>query len=144
MDSTVALGGANDLSNEVLLVAIPFPPNHKWTARLEALHPGLKVRLAIQSNTFPPEPLPKEVYDGVTILCTLWPHPVEMLQNVRYVQLLSAGADKWIGHELYKNPNVTFCTANGAHAYVGRVPWGGWELTVFTVHRSQSGLWALG
>ncbi|KAK4153462.1 hypothetical protein C8A00DRAFT_43641 [Chaetomidium leptoderma] len=116
MDSVATTKSAKGLTNDVLLIGVPFPPNEKWVAELEARHPGLKVRWASQSFKFPPDPLPKEVYDDVTMLCALWPHPVELLQKVRYVQLLSAGADKWITHELYKNPDVIFCTANGAHA----------------------------
>jgi hypothetical protein len=118
MGSTVTAQPAKSLSHDVLLVAIPFPPQDQWMARLEALYPGFKVRWVVQSTNYPPEPLPEEVYDGVTILLTLWPHPIERLQKVRYVQLISAGADKWIPHELYKNPDVLLCTANGAHSYV--------------------------
>jgi hypothetical protein len=114
--SSVTPQPASGLGNDVLLLAVPFPPNEKWIARLKTLHPGLKVRWAQQSTTFPPEPLPKEVYDDVTILLALWPHPAELMHNVRYVQLVSAGADRWITHDLYKNPDVKFCTANGAHS----------------------------
>lgn len=106
----------NGLGNDLLLIAVPFPPDEEWIARLKALHSGLKVRWVQQSTTFPPEPLPKEVYDDVTILVGLWPHAAELVPNVRYVQLLSAGADRWITHELYKNSDVKFCTANGAHS----------------------------
>lgn len=112
---------ASGLANDVLLFSVPFPPNEQWIARLESLHPGLKVRWAQQSTSFPPEPLPQKTYDDVTILVGLWPHSAELVQKVRYVQLLSAGADRWITHDLYKNPDVMFCTANGAHSYVGEV-----------------------
>ncbi|KAK3290938.1 uncharacterized protein B0H64DRAFT_49814 [Chaetomium fimeti] len=104
------------LSNDVLLVAIPTPPNEPLIAKLEARHPGLKVRWFNQPNIFPPVPLPAETYEDVTLLFTLWPHPAELLPKARYIQLLSAGADRWITHDLYKNPDITFCTANGAHS----------------------------
>ncbi|EAQ91898.1 hypothetical protein CHGG_00133 [Chaetomium globosum CBS 148.51] len=87
-------------SNDVLLVCVPTPPNETWIARLKVLHPELTVRWYNQPQTFPPAPLPEEVYEGVTMLLTLWPHPAESLPNVRYIQLLSAGADRWITHDL--------------------------------------------
>jgi hypothetical protein len=108
--------GAKGLSQDVFLLSLPSPPNTAWIAQIEAAHPGLTVRWVTQSLKYPPDPLPEGSYDDVTMLCTLWPHPAEMLPKVRYVQLISAGADKWITHDLYKNPNVTFCTANGVHA----------------------------
>jgi hypothetical protein len=109
------------LSNDVLLVSVPTPPNETWMEHLRASHPGLTVRWFTQSYTYPPAPVPEEVYEGVTLLVTFWPHPAESLPNVRYIQLLSAGADRWITHDLYKNPKITFCTANGAHSYVSNI-----------------------
>lgn len=104
------------LSNDVLLMAVPSPPDEKWIAELEQRYPGFKVRWVIQETKLPAHPLPRHVYDGVTILCTVLPHPAELLPKLRYVQLMSAGADRWITHELYKNPGIIFCTANGVHA----------------------------
>lgn len=108
----------NSLSNDVLLLTVPAPPDEKWIAKVEARYPGLKVRWLTQEAKFPPEYLPAEVYDGVTILCTLFPnpYPADFLQRLRFVQLISAGADKWIQHEIYQNPEIVFCTANGVHA----------------------------
>ncbi|KAK4183291.1 putative 2-hydroxyacid dehydrogenase [Podospora australis] len=107
---------SSDLSKDIILIAVPAPPDAKWIAHLEAKHPGLKVRWAVHEFKFPLDPLPEEVYEGITTLVTVLPHPVHLLQNVRFVQLISAGADRWIGNELYNNPDVTFCTANGIHA----------------------------
>ncbi|KAK4038531.1 hypothetical protein C8A01DRAFT_47860 [Parachaetomium inaequale] len=115
MGSVVTEAGKG-LSQEVFLLALPSPPNKPWIAQLEASHPGLEVRWVTQAIYSPPDPLPKEVSDNVTMLCSLWPLPAEVLPKVRYVQLISAGADRWITQDLYKDPNVTFCTANGAHA----------------------------
>lgn len=116
MGSLIASNSPAGLSNNVLLVAVPFPPDEKWMASLEARFPGFKVRWVTQEMKLPPPPLPDQAYEGVTMLCTLLPHPVERLQAVRYVQLLSAGADRWITHELYQKRDVVFCTANSVHA----------------------------
>lgn len=101
MGSLASASSADGLSNDVLLVAIPAPANEQWMARLEALHPGLKVRWVNQPPNFPPEPLPRELYDGVTMMVALCPHPIELVQNVRSIQLVSAGVDAWITHNLY-------------------------------------------
>ncbi|GAB1316954.1 D-isomer specific 2-hydroxyacid dehydrogenase NAD-binding domain-containing protein [Madurella fahalii] len=116
MGSIMASELANSLSNDVLLMTVPSPPNETWIAELERKYPGFKVRWVLQETKLPAHPLPHDVYDGVTILCTVLPHPAELLPKLRYVQLMSAGADRWITHELYKRPGVMFCTGNGVHA----------------------------
>ncbi|KAK4118682.1 hypothetical protein N657DRAFT_628155 [Parathielavia appendiculata] len=109
---------ARPLNNDVLLIAAPavIPRDEKWMAKLESLHPGLKVRWVGQSGGYPPEPLPEELSKEVTLLCPLWDYPAEQLPNVRFVQLLSAGANLWVKNDLYKNRDIIFCTTNGAHA----------------------------
>ncbi|KAK3901227.1 hypothetical protein C8A05DRAFT_45077 [Staphylotrichum tortipilum] len=116
MGSLAAPGPTGPLSNDVLLIAVPFPPNQQWMDELKTVYPGLEVRWVIQVNKNPPDPLPAELFDRVTLLCTLLCQPAELLQNVRYVQVISAGADRWITHELYQKKDVVICTANGAHA----------------------------
>ncbi|KAL2263938.1 hypothetical protein VTK26DRAFT_4125 [Humicola hyalothermophila] len=127
MGSVNAPVPASSLSNDVLLIAVFEPPDEKWMAKIEARYPGLKVRWVVQGDH--PEPLPAEVFDGVTLLCTLFPssYPPDLLKRLRYVQLISAGADRWTQHELYKNPDVLFCTANGVHA----IPIAEWVVTTF-------------
>lgn len=61
------------------------------------------------------EELPSEVWDGLTMLLTHSPPPAELLSKVRFVQLTSAGADAWAGHDTYKKDEVMFCTTNGIH-----------------------------
>ncbi|KAL2144191.1 hypothetical protein VTI28DRAFT_9482 [Corynascus sepedonium] len=115
-------GGPNGLSNDVLLVTLPVPVNEAWIAKIKALHPGFQIRWVTEpfgDRSGPPSKessLPQEMYENVTMLFTFRNHPAEMLPKLRFVQLISAGADKWINHELYKDPNITFCTANGAHS----------------------------
>ncbi|KAL2151724.1 hypothetical protein VTH82DRAFT_6822 [Thermothelomyces myriococcoides] len=107
---------AQGLSNEVLLVCVPFPAEEQWIANLKASHPGLEIRWVVRPLSAGAEPLSKETYENVSLLLTLKPHPAELLPKLRFVQLISAGADVWLDHNLYKNPEITFCTANGAHA----------------------------
>ncbi|KAK4195431.1 putative 2-hydroxyacid dehydrogenase [Triangularia verruculosa] len=107
---------ASALDKDVLLFEVPAPRDEEWISHLQNKYPGLEIRWHTSELTMAPKALPKEVYDGVTLLVGFMPHPAEMLPKVRYVQLMSAGADRWITNDLYKNPNVTFCTANGTHA----------------------------
>ncbi|KAL2179616.1 uncharacterized protein P884DRAFT_283489 [Thermothelomyces heterothallicus CBS 202.75] len=107
---------AQGLSNEVLLVSVPFPANEQWIANLKASHPGLEIRWVVRPLSAGAEPLSEEMYDNVSLLFTLWPHPAELLPKLRFVQLISAGADTWLDHDLYKKSEITFCTANGAHS----------------------------
>lgn len=121
MDST-AEGKSSALAKDILLVSIPSPPPHPdWAADIESRYPGLQVRWS------PPvdpaagrygvlDDLPPEVWDGVTLLMCFRPPPAGRLSNVRYVQLTSAGADRWLRHDKYKDESVVFCTASGTHA----------------------------
>lgn len=114
----VTITPTSSLAGDVLLFEVPAPRDEKWIAQLQERYPGLEIRWHTSELTMMPKPLPDEVYDGVTLLVGFMPHPAEKLPKVRYVQLMSAGADRWTTNDLYKNPNVTFCTANGTHAYV--------------------------
>ncbi len=107
------------LSEDILLVNIPIPPNEEWIAKIEATYPGLKVRWSQRHPLLTKDKgIPPELWDGVTIVvCSATP-PAHLMSKVRYVQLSSAGADRWLEHEVYKDKNVVFCTANGCHPYV--------------------------
>lgn len=99
-------------------MAVPLDRDDKWIAKIVAKYPGLEIRWIKREWKFPPAPLPEALLDGVTLLCTgmpISPEQAKLLPNVRHVQLVSAGADRWIGNPLYQNPDVTFCTSNGTH-----------------------------
>lgn len=111
------------LEGEVLLVCIPTEPKLEWVAAMEERYPGLKVRWVDRSwyadtNVFASGTLnlPARLYDGVTMVMSFLPPKPEDMKRVRFVQLTSAGADRWVTHKVYKDPNVMFCTANGIHA----------------------------
>ncbi|KAI8312624.1 D-2-hydroxyacid dehydrogenase [Colletotrichum sp. SAR11_240] len=107
------------LANDILLVFLSSPRNEEWISRVESNYPGLQVRWA--NNHLPdgrfllPDELPDEVWDGVTMIISFNPPSLERLKSVRFVQLTSAGADKWRDHPVYKNPDIPFCTTNGCH-----------------------------
>lgn len=111
---------SSKFSTETLLLQIPPEPDLQWITRLESKYPGLKVRWVplrwtpVDKGSEATD-LPPETWEGVTMACLFLPHPAHLMSKVRYVQLTSAGVDKWVEHEMYKNPNVVFCTANGVH-----------------------------
>ena len=38
-------------------------------------------------------------WEGVTLALLFLPHPSHLMDKVRYVQLTSAGVEKWVEHE---------------------------------------------
>ena len=128
--------------NDTLLIFLPdrTAPDAAWIARIEAAYPGLTVRFVSQADPVTGtvrdvNQLPAEVWEGVTLLVSHWPpktvetkvisYGVETtlratttLPDLRFVQVPSAGADRWIGHETFKRPGVTIATGNGTHACV--------------------------
>lgn len=109
-----------DLGKDVLLVQIPGDPDVQWMARLESKYPGFRVKWVPLCWTPGDKAsagavMSPETWAGVTMAVLFLPQPAHLMSQVRYVQLTSAGADKWVGHEAFESPNVVFCTANGIH-----------------------------
>ncbi|ORY64823.1 D-3-phosphoglycerate dehydrogenase [Pseudomassariella vexata] len=102
-------------SKDKLLLLLSGKPRPEWIPRIESKFPKLEVCWvdADPGNTGPSKEA--EVWQGVTILVTYRPPPAELMSSVRFVQLVSAGADMWAQHEVYKDEKVIFCTANGCH-----------------------------
>ncbi|KAI0161811.1 hypothetical protein GGR52DRAFT_576110 [Hypoxylon sp. FL1284] len=110
---------AGSLSNDILLLFLPFPERPEWTERLSKRH-DLRIRWV---NTIKGDgsfadttDLGPEIWADVTLLCSFIPPPVELTPKVRFVHLPSAGADRWPGHPMYEDKNIPFCTTNGIHA----------------------------
>lgn len=109
------------LSKDVLLVIFLTERNEEWISKVQAKYPGLEVRwvnVLNEDQSFKkPEDMGDALFEGVTLICPfVYPPPPKYLSSVRFVQLTSAGIDWWVNHETYKDKNVLFCTANGAHA----------------------------
>lgn len=107
------------LSKDKLLIFQPQGPTPEWIARVQARHPGLEIiyedsRLP-DGSIKPFEELESGVRDGITLLSTYIPPPAKLIPGVKFVQLPSAGVDKWLGHETYADENVIFSTGNGCH-----------------------------
>lgn len=123
MGSTDA-GAECALSKDVLLVFVPRPREDAWVRRIESKFPGLQVRWVnrdeyaqdIHKVSDALKTMPAEEWAGVTLATSSIPPPAHFMKSVRFVQLTSAGADRWLEHETYKDPNVIFSTANGLHS----------------------------
>ena len=113
------LGSLSSLSQDKLVVFVPFDADEKWISRVKAQHPGIDVRWARsykKKQRIAPESYPDELWEGATIVCCDWvPPPERLLKNVRYCQISSAGSDHWKGHATYQNQDVIFCNASGVH-----------------------------
>lgn len=114
---------------DVILIFLPdrLAPDAAWLAKTEAAYPGVTVRIAGQVDPTTGtirdvNDLPAATWEGVTILVSLWPPRTTgpdaktTLDGLRFVQVPSAGADRWIVHETYQRPEVVIATGNGTHA----------------------------
>ncbi|XXG99345.1 Transcription initiation factor IIA subunit 2 [Hypoxylon texense] len=120
MSAAVETGdGAGSLSNDIILLFMPFPERPEWTDRVTKRY-GLRVRFVSSiredKTVINIADLGAEVWEGVTLLCTYMPPPAELIPKVRFVQLTSAGADKWLGHPKYQDKDTIICTSNGIHS----------------------------
>lgn len=121
--------GNTPLTNEVLLVHLPIPPPPSWLSRMSARFPGVEVRwrraeVLPSSSLTTLDELPDADLRGVTMAC-LYPEPadpVRTMRDVRFVQLASAGSDRWAGHPVFGDRRVRFCSSSGVHAYVYNSP----------------------
>ncbi|EFQ33579.1 D-isomer specific 2-hydroxyacid dehydrogenase [Colletotrichum graminicola] len=108
------------LAQDVLLLVLAAPENTAWKRRVLERFPGLEIRWVNSSKPgggyIVPDEVPDEIWDGVTIFFSYIPASAQRMSKVRFVQASSAGVDLWVGHELYKNPNVSFCTTNGCQS----------------------------
>ena len=110
-------------AGDVLLCFLPahMLPDEAWAKKIESRFPGLAVRYLAQEdpatgsvrdiNTIPPD-----LWPGVTVLASMYPPDADTIPHIRFVQVPSSGADRWIKHDIYKKPGVVVCTSNGTHA----------------------------
>ncbi len=122
MGSTLELkpnpGGVDGpLSKDKLLMFLADEPQIEWKAKIEARYPGLEVRWAksyANGARVPPESYGSELWEGITLMCCWWfPPPAELMTDIKFVQLTSAGTDPWVEHAVFLNPEVTFCNGRG-------------------------------
>lgn len=102
------------LADDILVIFFPTPPMEERLSQIRARFPGLQIRWVVRDLYTQNMPTAEDL-TGATILCTSLPPPDDLVKTVRFVQLTSAGADRWVERETYKNQNVVFCTASGTH-----------------------------
>lgn len=113
----------NGLDNGILLITSPWKPTQAWVDRIEAEFPGLRViyrdlqwnkRLAVGA-------LSADDWRSVVVLLTTGfslPTNLADVPRLRYVQLLSAGANHVLKTPLFTDTDIIFATANGVHGWV--------------------------
>jgi phosphoglycerate dehydrogenase-like enzyme len=91
-----------------LLLNAPFPFSDPQRQMLRAIVPGLEI---VERNAAPDELDPA----GVDVLVTeLVPRDISAWTNLRWVQLLSAGANQLLGHPI-RETSIPVTTASGTH-----------------------------
>ncbi|KAM4065244.1 d-isomer specific 2-hydroxyacid dehydrogenase, NAD binding domain-containing protein [Hirsutella rhossiliensis] len=124
--------------DDKLLVHLPSPAPAGWLEAMARRFPGLAVRWevagidAAASDLESADSLPREALDGVTLLCVYPPPSPAVMERVRVVQLASAGSDRWLGHEKYRDPGVVFCSSSGR---AGRVQIAEWVMGAWLSHQ---------
>lgn len=113
------MGGGPPKDHLLFAVPAPEPPNVIDDLRKEFPHIEItwqKVPFTFDFKVIA-DSLPKDIWDGVTILCTFaaFPKDRKAAPDLKLVQLLSAGSnhvqDLWI----WKDEDITICTASGIH-----------------------------
>ncbi|KAM0329495.1 hypothetical protein ACHAQA_004804 [Verticillium albo-atrum] len=110
--------GPTSLNNDKILLFVASQPKQDWISRVESRYPGIEIRWVdntVENGPKTPDEIPAELWKGITIFSSWLTPRAELIPNVRFVQLSSAGADRWLDHDLYLNPEVAFCSANGVH-----------------------------
>lgn len=110
------------LKGHKLLLLTPWPPPPSQLAQLRERFPDLAVEARQQAWDAAPAGRDdaEALWRDVTILLTgrALPGPGQA-PRLRYVQLLSAGAEHVLDDPVFKDTGVVFCTASGVHGWVG-------------------------
>ncbi|KAK2809152.1 hypothetical protein FQN50_003987 [Emmonsiellopsis sp. PD_5] len=102
---------------EHLLVVLPFPELVKQLEDIRDKFPRFRVTYFEQkSHQATDGDIPKEVLASTTILCTLFYSPVlEEMPNLKLVQLISAGLDRYSDKPLITKSDINITTVSGIH-----------------------------
>jgi phosphoglycerate dehydrogenase-like enzyme len=101
------------MSSEMVHVLSTVRFNEEQLDRLRAVSARLRL---VQHTVRSADELPPEIWPEVEVLCTFGalPEPAQA-PRLRWVQLLSAGADRAIGHPVFRDGAI-LTTASGIHA----------------------------
>ena len=111
------MGSPGLLSKDKLLVLLPTPPDLEWIAATQDAYPGLRIEWSSAPNgPVAHQDAAPEVWEGATILFGFMPPPAHLIPSVRFIQVTSAGIDRWVSHEKYKDPDVLFANVSGTQA----------------------------
>lgn len=107
------------LKGHKLLLLSPWPTPQDALDSLHAKFPDLDVVVHRQpfENRDAYAFQAKPEWEDVTVLLTgaALPDDVEDAPKLQYVQLVSAGANHIVQKPIFKDTDISFCTANGVH-----------------------------
>lgn len=110
------------LKDDVLLVYLPSPAPEPFLAQARERFPELEVRWfeapIVNFQLLPPDHLPDEAWEGVTMLCIYHQPDPAKVSRARFFQAASAGLDMWAGYPKFRDPEVQFANASGCQPYV--------------------------
>lgn len=103
------------VTNETLLVTLPFDPFEKSYSRLKELQPGLEI---LHYKTKDVDNVPPEVWEKATIQLTLYlfPQRREQVPRLKWIHLYSGGINQATNQPLLKNEEIIWTRNSGVHA----------------------------
>ena len=105
---------------DFLIILTNWQPPAEWISDLRRKVPNIHVEsyIASRSTDEPPKDIPEETWKKATALLTWkWFPKKELVPNLEYVQLISAGSNHVIDLPLFQHSDIALCTANGVHPY---------------------------
>ncbi|KAF2837983.1 D-isomer specific 2-hydroxyacid dehydrogenase [Patellaria atrata CBS 101060] len=108
------------LKGLTVLFTLDWLPSVAYCRRLQDAHPDLNIivpGLVEFGGIDTQKNFPVETWKIVTTLITWNVFPSrEQAPLLSYVQVISAGCNHVVGHPLFQESGITFCTSNGVHA----------------------------
>ncbi len=108
-----------DLRGHKLLILAPWVPTEDFLKSLRSKYSGLEIvhHELPRTRRVSEAGITSEEWKDVTILLAggLAVPKRELVPKLKYVQVTSSGANRILGHPLFLETDVKFCTANGVH-----------------------------
>ncbi|KAK0715957.1 oxidoreductase-like protein [Lasiosphaeris hirsuta] len=113
---TIENRSGSGVQGHKLAVIMPLIPEPSFFDDLKSEFPDLEIIVHKLEWGQTAAPFPASEWADVTIILTFNTLPTpEEAPKLEYVQLLSAGANHILDNPLFKDTDITFCTANGVH-----------------------------
>jgi hypothetical protein len=115
----VSLPAPNPALRGKLVIIFPWPTSEDVVAPVRERFPNLEIIFRYKAWDSPAlnDVIPDEEWKHVDFLLASSTLPqIELAPKIRFIQLVSSGANHIMNHPFFKETDVPICTANGVHA----------------------------